>query len=63
MTCLPSQEASFVVIENVSSGFKCLAAPITDGTTIVDIAVDNPLSQLIKYKAAHDKNCKKMIFQ
>ena len=44
---------------SVSSGFKRLLTPITDGTTIDEIANTKPIFTAIKYDAEHDKNCGK----
>lgn len=51
-----SHEACSVVIEIVSSGFKSLLVPSTDGITIVAIDNENPISHVFTNKAEEDRN-------
>lgn len=54
---IPSHEASSGVMCNVSSGFRLLLTPITDGYKIDEIANTEPIFQAIKYWAELHNSC------
>lgn len=54
---IPSHEASSGVMCNVSSGFRLLLMPITDGYKIDEIANTEPIFQAIKCWAELHNSC------